>query len=386
MDFTLDLDQEMLRDSLARFLERRYTSLSRAPDPLQPQRWNRAVWQDFAELGLLGLPFDASFGGQAAGPIETMLVMEQFGLARVQEPFFSTVILAGNVVHLAGSDAQKSALLPLVAKSDLTMGLAWAEPQSRYCLFDVDTQARPVGGNWILSGAKVHVLDGASAQKFVVSARTRGDRRQRDGIALFIVDANAPGLSIQRYEAQDGSMACNLVLDAVTAYADAMLGPADGALETLERVAGIAIAALAAESVGLMQAMHDATMEHLKTRKQFGQPLGSFQALQHRAVDMLIALEQARSMAMYAATMVSCEDELLRNRALSAVKLQVGKSARYIGHQAIQMHGGIGMTQAAPVSRYFLRSLVIESLFGDTQHHLTAMAAGAGGDRLLAVG
>ncbi|MDP3316305.1 MAG: acyl-CoA dehydrogenase, partial [Devosia sp.] len=253
------------------------------------------------------------------------------------------------------------------------------------CLFDVATTARAEGA-WILDGGKIHVLDGASAGKFVVSARISGDRRQRDGLALFLVDANAHGLSLQAYEAQDGSTACSLRLDKVSVGADALLGRAGDGLQTLEHVVGTAIAALAAESVGLMQAMHDATIDHLKTRKQFGQALGSFQALQHRAVDMLIALEQARSMSIYAASMARCEDVALRHRALSAVKLQVGKSARYIGHQAIQMHGGIGMTQACRISRYFLRSLLIESLFGDTQHYLSAMAAGSGGDRLLAVG
>lgn len=374
----------MLKDLVDRYMLDRYVPAGPSAPQDAQGGWSRQVWRDFADMGLLGLIFPERFGGSAGGPVETMIVMEALGAGPVVEPFLSTVVLAGNALLAAGSEQQQSDLLPAIAAGDLLVCLAHAEGQARYELRNVQTRAVPAGGGWRIGGRKAGVLHGASAGKFIVSARTAGSARDERGVSLFLVDAGAPGVTRVGYETQDGASAADVLLQDVEVAGDALLGAVDQGLPIVEHVADVAIAALAAEMVGCMQAMHDLTLSHLKTREQFGVPLGSFQVLQHRAVDMLVALEQARSMAMYAASMCGHPDPKVRSAAAAATKFQVGRAARFVGHQAIQLHGGLGITTECSVGRYFLRTLVDETLFGDSSHHLSGLAAYTRTDRLQA--
>jgi pimeloyl-CoA dehydrogenase small subunit len=330
------------------------------------------VWNQYAELGLLGLPFEEKLGGFGGGAVETMIVMEAFGRGLVLEPYFATVILGGGLLRRAGSDALRAALVPRINAGKLKLAFAHVERQSRYDLADVATEARKDAGGYVLDGAKSVVLHGDCADKLLVTARVTGGRRDRNGVGLFLVDADAAGVTRRGYATQDGLRAAELTLSGVRVAADAVLG--DNALPAIEHVVDEAIAALCAEAVGTMQAMHEATLEYLKTRKQFGRPIGSFQVLQHRSVDMLVALEQARSMAMFAAVMANEADPVERRRAIAAAKAQIGRSGKLIGQEAIQLHGGIGMTMEYKVGHHFKRMTMIDMLFGDADAHLQTLA------------
>ena len=378
MDFDLSEEQRMLKESVERLLEDRYSFEQRKTYTKAADGWSRELWQQYADVGLLGVPFSTDHGGFGGGPVETMIVMEAFGKALIIEPYFATVILFGGALRIAGSDAQKTALLPKVAEGKLLGAFAHSERNSRYDLADVQTTAKKDGAGWVLDGEKTVVVHGDCADKLVVSARVSGGQRDKDGIALFIIDAKAPGVTRKAYPTQDSLRAADITLKGVKVAASDQLGEPGKGHAIVERVAQSAIQALSAEAVGGMQQMLDITVDYLKTRHQFGVPIGSFQALQHRAVDMLVATEQARSMAMYAAMMVDDGDETERSKAINAVKVHIGKSGRYVGQQSIQLHGGIGMTLEYKVGHYFIRSTMIEILFGDTDHHLAALAKAGG--------
>ena len=381
MDFDLSEEQRMLKEGVDRLLEDRYSFEQRKTYTKSADGWSRELWQQYADMGLLGVPFSQDHGGFGGGPVETMIVMEAFGKALILEPYFATVILFGGAVRIAGSDAQKTALLPKIAEGKLLGAFAHSERNSRYDLADVQTTAKKDaggGGGWVLDGEKTVVVHGDCADKLVVSARVSGGQRDKDGIALFIIDAKAPGVTRKAYPTQDSLRAADITLKGVKVSAADQLGEAGKGYAIVERVAQSAIQALSAEGVGGMQQMLDITVDYLKTRQQFGVPIGSFQALQHRAVDMLVATEQARSMAMYAAMMVDDADDTERSKAINAVKVHIGKSGRYVGQQSIQLHGGIGMTLEYKVGHYFIRSTMIEILFGDTDHHLAALAKAGG--------
>ena len=370
MDFELSEEQRLLKDSVERLLADRYTFEARKGFMAAPEGYSRELWAQYAELGLLGLPFSERFGGFGGGPVETMIVAEAFGTALALEPFLATVVLGGGLIRHGGSDAQCGALLPKIADGSLRLAFAHTERQARYDLADVATSARRAGGRFVLDGTKSLALHGDTADKLLVSARVSGDRRDRDGIGLFVVDAGAGGVSRRGYQTIDGQRAAEVTLTQVALEADAVVGEAGAALPLIERVVDEAIAALCAEAVGGMAAMHELTVDYLKTRKQFGVPIGSFQVLQHRAVDMLIALEEARSMAVLATMMVDEEDAAERHRTIAAAKVQIGRSGKVVGHQAIQLHGGIGMTMEYKVGHYFKRVTAIDTLFGDADHHL----------------
>jgi alkylation response protein AidB-like acyl-CoA dehydrogenase len=304
--------------------------------------------------------------------------MEAIGRGLALEPYLATVVLAGSVLRLAGSAAQRARLVPHIAAGTATLALAHSERQARYDLRDVATSAVPVaGGGFVLDGLKTAVLHGDGADWLVASARTADDRRARDGITLFLVDPAAPGVTVQGYPTQDGLRAAEIAFSGAQVPAEAVIGTIGAALPVIEQVADIAIAALAAEAVGAMDALHALTVDYLKTRQQFGVAIGSFQSLQHKAVDMMIALEQARSMALYAAMMLD-SDPAERRTALSAVKLQVNRSARLVGQMAIQLHGGIGLTMEYKAGHLFKRLSMIELLFGDADHHLRALSDAGG--------
>lgn len=383
MDFDLSEEQRLLKESIDRLVRDRYGFEQRKVYARQPDGWSRELWRQYAEMGLLGVPFDSRYGGFGGGPVETMILMEAFGKALILEPYFATVILAGGCIRITGSEAQKAALLPKIAEGKLLGAFAHSERDSRYDLADVQTTARKDGAGWVLDGEKTVVIHGDCADKLIVSARVAGGPRDEDGIGLFLVDGNAAGVSRKGYPTQDSLRAADITLKGMKVAAGDVLGEPGKAYTHIERVAQSAIASLCAEAVGGMQEMLDLTVEYLKTRQQFGVPIGSFQALQHRAVDMLVATEQARSMAMFAAMMVDEKDPVERSKAISACKVHIGKSGRYVGQQSIQLHGAIGMTQEYKVGHYFIRSAMIEMLFGDTDHHLAALAKAGG---LIAAG
>jgi len=374
MDFELSEEQRLLKESVERLLADRYEFETRKRYMAEPDGWSREVWRQYAELGLLGLPFDEKFGGFGGGPVETMIVMEAFGKVLALEPFFATVVLGGGFIRLGGSEAQKKELLPKIADGSLLLAFAQTERQSRFDLFDVATAAKRDGNGFVIDGSKSVVLHGDVADKLIVSARVSGERRDKQGIGLFLVDAKANGVSRRGYPTVDGLHAAEISFSNVRVGADAVIGEAGDGLPLIERVVDASIAALAAEAIGNMVSMHELTVEYLKTRKQFGVPIGSFQVLQHRAVDMFVALEQARSMAYFATMMAEEPNAAERRKAIAAAKVQIGRSVKLVGQQAIQLHGGIGMTMEYKVGHYFKRATMIDTLFGDADYHLAELA------------
>ena len=379
MDFELSEDQRLLRDTIDGTFRDTYDGFERRRlYQAEPDGWSRALWARSAELGILGLPFAEQDGGFGGGAVETMLLMEAVGRFLVVEPYLATTVLGGGFVRLGGSEAQRAAIIPGLVDGSRLVAFAQTERQARYDLADIATTARPDGDGFVLDGAKGVVLHGDSADLLVVSARTAGGRRDRHGISLFLVEATAPGLSRRGYRTHDGMRAAEVSLSGVRVERSSLLGEVDAGLPLVEQVVDIAIAAVAAEAVGAMQALHDTTLDYLKQRKQFGTTIGSFQALQHRAADMLVNLEESRSMAMYAAMMAEHPDRRLRRAALSAAKVQINRSARSLGQEAVQLHGGIAMTWEYKAGHYFKRLTALEALFGDTDHHLGELDAAGG--------
>ena len=368
MDFDLSDDQRLLKESVDRLIQDRYGFEARRGFAREPGGWSRAVWAQFAELGLLGLPFAEEHGGFGGGPVELSIVMEAFGRALVLEPYFATVVLAGSLLRHAADVSILSELVPAITAGEHVLAFAGAERQSRWSLNDVAVRAEDLGG-WRVSGEKGLVLHGDSADQFIVSARTEGEHRDRHGIGLFLIDAEAAGVTRRGYPTQDGSRAAEVMF----ANTPARLMRLD-ALDAIEAAIDEVNAALCAEAVGAMETMHALTIDYLKTRKQFGRPIGDNQALQHRAVDMYVALEQARSMAMFATVMCTDTDATERARATHAARVQIGRSGRLIGQEAVQLHGGIGVTMEYSVGHYFKRLTMIERQFGDTDTHLSALA------------
>ena len=378
MDFDLTEEQRLLQDSLARLLADRYGFEQRKEYMKSPEGWSREMWSSYAELGLLGLPFSEEDGGFGGGPEETMLVAEQMGRAITLEPWFPTMVLGGGFLRHGGNDGLRSDLAPKLVAGELLMAFAHTERQSRYDLNDVASTARRDGSAWVLDGRKGMVLHGDSADKLVVTARTGGERRDRSGIGVFVVDAGAQGVTRRGYRTVDGQRAAEVELSGVRVEPGAVLGdPADG-LPLVDRVVDEAIAALAAEAVGAMEVVHTMTLDYMKTRQQFGRPIGSFQALQHRAADMQVQLEQARSMAYYAAMSAEEPDAAERRKAMSAVKVQIGRSARFVGQQSIQLHGGIAVTMEYAAGHYFKRLTVHDATFGDADHHVRMLTEAGG--------
>jgi alkylation response protein AidB-like acyl-CoA dehydrogenase len=370
MDFELSEDQVLLQESVTRFVQNNYSHEQRRKLVDTDLGYSEANWSQYAELGWLGMTFPEAVGGYGATPIETMVVMEEFGKGLVAEPFVSTVILGGGALVHGGSTAQLQALVPEIAEGKLKLALAFAERQSRYNLADVETTATNSGGNYTLSGAKSVVFGAPSAGKFIVSARTSGSSREQNGITLFLVDADASGVSVRGYPTVDGMRAGEVTLEGVSVSSEAVVGQVDGGFAVLDATIDNAIAATAAEAVGAMSALNDMTLEYIKTREQFGQPIGKFQVLQHRMVDMFIAHEEAKSMAMMAAMRIADDDVAERQKAASATKVQIAKSARFVGQQSIQLHGGIGMTDEYAAGHFFKRLTMIDRSFGDGDFHL----------------
>ncbi|MCC7274177.1 MAG: acyl-CoA dehydrogenase family protein [Alphaproteobacteria bacterium] len=369
MDFALSEQQQQLADSLARFIRDEYAIDARRRTVAGDEGFSRAHWRTFAELGLLGLPFAEDEGGIGGDGVDTMVVMEAFGRGLVVEPFLPTVVLCGTLLKRAASRAQRAALLPGVIAGERLLAFAHGERRARYDLSHVETRATPAADGFAIDGVKSVVLGAAAADQLLVSARTPA------GIALFLVDRAAPGVSLRPYQTIDGQRAAEVVFAGVKVGRDAMLGPDGGALPAIEHAVDVATAAVCAEAVGCMQALLEATRDYLNTREQFGTRIGNFQALQHALVDMFIELEQARSMAIVAAVRCDDPDATTRARPLSAAKVQIGKSGRIVGQKAVQLHGGMGMTDEMKVGHYFKRLTAIEQSFGDSDHHLARFQA-----------
>jgi len=374
MDFDLTEEQRLLRESVERLLADHYGFDKRRAYLADADGWSRTLWAQYAELGLLGLPFAEDYGGFGGGPIEVMLVMEAFGRVLALEPYLATVVLGGTALRLAGNEKQKSAILSQIAEGGMILTFAHGERQARYDLTDVLTTAKPKGRGWVIDGSKSVVLHGGSAQRLIVSARTAGERDDVDGVTLFIVDAASTGVARRSYPMRDGTRAAEISLSGVEVGEEEVLGEVGGAFPVIEHVVEAGIAATAAEAVGAMETMQAMTLEYLKTRQQFGRPIGDNQALQHRATEMLMELERGRSMAMLAAMMVEEPDPAERARNIAMAKVGVGQASKFVSQNAIQLHGGIGMTEEYAVGHYFRRCMVIEHSFGDTAHHLSRLA------------
>jgi alkylation response protein AidB-like acyl-CoA dehydrogenase len=368
VDLELSAEQKLLADTVDGLLEKRYDPNARLALLSSELGWSRELWRQYAELGLLGLTFDEQYGGAGMGVAELSIVMQAFGKALVLEPFLPTVVLGGALVAAAGSPEQKSAILPGVAAGDTLLACAHLEPGSRWSLTDIATTAERSGDEWRLTGQKVAVAGGDSADQVVVTAKTADNE-----IGLFLV----AGAELRRdsYAMQDGLRGADLLFRAAPAE---QLGSSDEAVRTIEAVVDVATAALCAEAVGAMERMLWLTVDYLKTRVQFGQPIAIFQALQHRAADMYVSLEQARSAALVARLALNDDDVLARRKAVRAAKVQVDMAARHVGQEAVQLHGGIGMTMEYPVGHYLKRTSVIAKTFADTDTLVELLGADGG--------
>ncbi|MGN5237939.1 acyl-CoA dehydrogenase family protein [Rhodococcus sp. SJ-3] len=377
MDFGLSKEQELLRDSVAKFLASRYDLGRSRKAATTGAGWQPEAWRAFAdELGILGATLPEDVGGMGGGPVELMVVAEELGRALVIEPYVDTVVLGGGLLGRAGGDRAKSTL-ERIAAGDAVTAFAATEETSGYVLHDVTTTARRDGDEWVLDGAKIVVGSAPLATHILVTARTEGDRFDTDGISLFLLefDASAPpaGVAVHSYRTIDDRRAADLEFTGLRLPADALLGEQGKAWSAISRTVDEAITAVASESVGLMRKVLADTVDYCKQRQQFGQPIGSFQVLQHRMVDMYMELEQAVS-AVYLAVLHLDSDDVGRARAVSAAKATTSRAARFIGQNAVQLHGGMGMTEELAVGHYFKRLTAIEYEFGSAEQHIARYA------------
>jgi len=375
MNFDLSEEQQLLGDSLKRYLTNEYSIDARTKIVASPTGWSETVWAAFAEMGLLGVPFAEEHGGFGGTAVDVMLVMEALGEGLVVEPYWVNVGLAGRLVARGASAAQQAQILPALIQGKRRLAFAHGETSARYDLRHVGARAKRSGAGYTIEGEKRAVLHGAAADALVVSARTSGADTDSGGISLFLVDRATAGLIVKDYRTIDELRAADVWLSGVTVPADALLGAEGQALPLIEDAADYATALLCAEAVGAIRYANETTLEYLKTRRQFGVPIGSFQALQHRMVDMVISYEQARSMSCFACVKVDTAGVAERRRAVSAAKIKVADACRHVSQEAVQLHGGMGMTEELKVSHTFRRLTMIAQTFGDADHHLERFAA-----------
>lgn len=373
MNFSFTEEQEIVRDSVERFVREKYEPDMRRKIEASELGFSTEHWAMFAELGWLGLLFSEDDGGFGGGAIETMVLFEAFGRGPVIEPYLATVILAGSILRRAASASQKEKLVPAIIDGKLQMALAFSEPDGRYNLANVSTMATETGEGFVIDGAKSVVLNGPTADKLIVSARTHGEQHDPDGVTLFLVDTDAKGVSRQNFPTQDGFRASEIVFDEVEVNADSIIGELHKGHAILAAAIDEAILASCAEAVGAMEMLNKTTLEFSKTRKQFGVPIGQFQVLQHRMAEMFMEYEQTKSL-LYRAAMALAAGDKDTSRTISALKVQVGQAGRKIGQEAIQIHGGMGMTEEMYVGTYFKRLTMINSMFGNADYHLHRFA------------
>jgi pimeloyl-CoA dehydrogenase small subunit len=378
MDFDLSEEQRLLKESVDGLLTDAYEFEQRKKYMKEKGGWSKAIWSKLAEQGLLGLPFAEADGGFGAGAVETMIVMEALGKALVLEPYLATVVIGGGFLRHGASAAQKAAHIEGIIDGSSTLAFAQLEKNSRYDLGDVTTSAKKKGNGWVIDGEKFVVVNGENADTLIVTARTKGGQRDKSGVGVFLVPSHAKGVAKKGYPTQDGLHAADITFTGVEVGSDAAIGDGENALGLIERVVDEARTAMCAEAVGAMDESLKTTVEYLKTRKQFGVAIGSFQSLQHRAADMFVAVEQARSMSMFATMATDFDDPAERAKAVAAAKVQIGKSGKFVGQQSIQLHGGIGMTQEAKIGHYFKRLTMIENTFGDTDFHMRRVSEAGG--------
>ncbi|MEQ3649067.1 acyl-CoA dehydrogenase family protein [Hyphomonas sp.] len=373
MDFNFTEEQSMIRDSLSRLIREQYDFDTRRKVVESESGWRPEMWAQFAELGLLMAPFSEEDGGLGGGPIDAMVVMEEFGKGLVVEPYVPSVVCGGGFLK-RGNDAQKEEYLSGVMSGETIFAFAYAEPRGRYNLADLETTAKKDGAGFVLNGHKAVVIGAPWATHFIVTARTSGDRRDSKGVSVFVVAKDAQGVSTRDYPTVDGRRASEVYFENVSVGAESVIGEVDNGLPLIEIVTDEAIAAICAEACGAMKVAHTMTVEYSRQRKQFGVPIGKFQVLQHRMVDMFMEHEQSISMT-YMATLKIDEDEVTRKKAASAAKVRIGQAGRFVGQEAIQIHGGMGMTDELAVGHYFKRLTMIDSEFGNVDHHLKRYTA-----------
>ncbi len=373
MDLSLSDEQQMLRESAARFVQDRYSVERKRRLRDTESGFDAQTWKEFAELGWLALPFAEEDGGFGGNALDVAVLMEEFGRGLVAEPYLVNIALCGAFLAAAASAAQREAHLPALMAGESQWAFAFAEPRGRFNLANIALSATPAQGGWVLNGKKISVLNAPAADTLIVSARTGGDPRDAEGVSLFLVAADAPGVSRSSYSVVDGTRGGDIGFDAVPVSEHALLGPLHGGLPIIEDVAAGAIIAMGAEALGAMDALLEQTVEYTKTREQFGQPIGNFQALQHRMADMYLQCQAMRSLLYYAA-ITRCEERPDKLRAASALKVKLGEAGRFVAQQAVQLHGGIGMTDELAVGHYLKRLLLLNTLFGDSEHHLDKYA------------
>lgn len=376
MDFNLTEEQQMLQDTVARLVRGEYSFEKRLEYSKTDLGYSAEFWQQLSELGLTAVPFAEELGGFAGTGVELQSVMTELGRGLCLEPYLQSVILGGGLISQAGNSSQHEKWLPGVASGELTVAVGLQEPQSFYNLYDVQTRAGKSADGYTLNGRKAVVIGGHCADLLIVSARTSGDDRDTSGLSLFALDPTSAGIERRTYSTNDGFKGCDITLNDVKVPADALLGEEEGkAGEVIEYQAGRAVAALCAEAIGVMEEAIAMTLDYLKARKQFGVPIGQFQVLQHRMVDMASDLEQARSMAILAANAADSEQSDERRRILAAAKNVIGRAGQFISESGIQMHGGIGMTWEYSFAHYAKRLIMINHQLGDDDHHLEQFAS-----------
>lgn len=368
MNFDFSEEQVMLRDSVARFVQDDYSFDARRRIAASDTGMSPEHWKTFAELGWLSVPFAEEYGGFGGGPVDVMVMMEEFGKGLVLEPYFATVILFGGLLQRAGNAEQQAAYIPKIIEGNCLGAFAFAERQSRYELEDIRTSARADGDGFVLSGEKVVVYNGANADVLIVAARTSGEQCDEEGISLFLVDAAAEGIDRLDYPLMDGHRAANLVFRDVRLPANALLGEQDRAFPVMSRVVLESCVALAAEGLGIMGQLNTKTLEYTKQREQFGVAIGSFQALQHRMVDTFMSYEQTRSLLYRAVCTLEKEDEDPA-RDIHALKVMLDRAGRHVHSEAIQLHGGMGLTDEMDIAHYAKRLILINATFGDGDYH-----------------
>jgi alkylation response protein AidB-like acyl-CoA dehydrogenase len=369
MDFTVSEEQSMLADSVAKFIDNDYDFESRQKAADSDLGYSAELWNTFAELGWTAVPFDEDDGGLGGGPIEMMLMMEQFGRGLLVEPFLANIVLAGGVLRRVASNEQKTRWLAGIISGEKQATLAFAEPQARFDINNVATSATRDGDGYVISGNKALVLNGGSADLIIVPARTHGEQSDKDGITLFAVAADSAGIGVRPYKTVDGHQAAEIEFDTVSVDAISVLGEVGDGYSTLQEVVDEATLAVCAEAVGIIRTLQDKTVEYVKNRVQFGVPIGSFQALQHRLVETLMECEQSKSLLLWSA-MVNNSSGADAKKSIHALKHQIGTAGVNVGKEAVQMHGGMGVTWELDIAHFFKRLTAINMLFGNADYHL----------------
>ena len=369
MDFNFNEEQTLIQSQVAQFIQRDYEWEKRQVLVASDLGFSSENWKTFAELGWLGISLSEKSGGFGGSALESMIIMEEFGKGLVVEPFLETVILCAGLIDSCGNEEQKADLLGPVISGEMHLALGFTEPQSRFNLADVTTEAKKKNGDYLVSGFKSVVMNGPNADKLIISARTSGKQDDKEGISLFVIDRNLEGVSLRNYPTVDGRRASEVTLENVIIPSSSLLSEEGKGYQHLEGAIDGATLAICAEAVGAMEVLYKATVEYTKTREQFGQAIGKFQVLQHRMVDMFMEYEQSKSL-LYMATIKNVEGSKDAKKAISGLKYQVGKAAKFIGQQSVQLHGGMGVTEELNVGHFFKRLTTIITIFGNTDYHL----------------